>query len=58
MLIQKEAVQGKKVQQGKAHYLEASFTFEFPGSFVSILIKSTNMKKSVIGLYDKILSNG
>jgi hypothetical protein len=27
VLIPKEAVQGKKTHQGKAHYLEASFIF-------------------------------
>lgn len=32
--IQKEAVQGKKACQGKAHYLEASFTFTLLDNFV------------------------
>lgn len=46
VLIPKEVVQGKKTHQGKAHYLEASFTLSYwtiPFNLISIF----DMPKSV-----------
>jgi hypothetical protein len=47
VLIQKEAAQGKKARQGKAHYLEASFIFSLLDHFV-LFFNIINIAESVL----------